>query len=121
MKPVRQVASSGPIVTLPDGTRYRHRQQVCVLGHLSHFTGPEAQSSCVEELPRIPDWPLPGLAPQYLAKDPLVSQLEKGDRVLVLQPELRSWMWHWDFDKARQRDHDWHGYLIARRNPEADL
>lgn len=80
----------------------------------------ESAGYSIMPLPHVPDWPLPGVAPQYIAERPLVSQLRKGDLVLTLQPELRSWRWNWDFDATRSRDHEWHGYLIARKGPEED-
>lgn len=117
----------GPIVTGPDGTRYRHRMRDCILPPtMTHHIGVEAQSACVDELPRIPGWPLPGPAPQFLTDGPK-TDLRDGDWVLFFAPH------YFTHHLVRPGPLGWTGctldtvrpggfkaYLLARADPEAD-
>jgi hypothetical protein len=73
-------------------------------------------------LPRIPDWPIPGPAPQFIAARPMVSHLRRGDWVCTTTgADTRIFQWYNKFEAGRQRDHPWGGYVICRADPAEDF
>lgn len=88
----------------------------------------------VEQLPHVPDWPIPGQAPQYLSDNP-ETVVGWGDRILIHIPDpdipddpVWVLMRYTPEDDARE-PLSWfsgrHGadvtYLIQRADPEEDV
>lgn len=92
-------------------------------------------------LPQIPDWPLPGQAPQYLSDD-LATRVHEGDAMFFLSCQgdfggfevagpyaakekdaslgsrLRNFFS--DYNCAECMSGGWRAYLIQRKSPEED-
>lgn len=144
---------TGPIVVGPDGLRYRSSipwPQTCqceepklsaiVASYVPMGKPPLAlicdvcrsfQHGVLEALPAIPDWPLPGPAPQFLSDDPSVG-IGEGDIAVYVTIEngvfVDAYFARFQGDRnptlGQYHPQDMSAwtvcYLIARADPEAD-
>lgn len=137
------------IVTDGDGVRYRTtdypieatKDDDILFDTTVDWRGEAIKNEVAQSLPRIPNWPLPGQAPQYLTDDP-GTELQKGDIIAFVDDDFAMvgvkkcdhkpprctlggeaglcMLYVNVSDHASYGGHPERCYLIARADPEAD-